>query len=360
MNKTEVQSEIQALTPGMPLISPNGAAIRVVIVDSSRISSQSLAAALTRDHLQVVYSGASAHEALNEIAENRADVALISSTIEGVPDRGYELASQIRTRNSKVQIVLLVENSDRESVVRSFRSGARGVFGRDSSIDALSKCVFCVHHGQVWVNSEEMSHLLEALVAPPRMRLVNASGTELLSPREQEVVYWISEGLTNREIADRLGLSENTIKNYIFRIYDKVGISKRVELILYAASQLAPASANTAAEMPSSEKCTDDAALFRWCREAAERIAVIQLYVAECYRDGRGVSSDKVGALMWTFIAEQISNEAVMESKNIREQLERQLPAKEITRAKRRAAEWLNKRKQKAAPNREDELKAAL
>ena len=84
--------------------------------------------------------------------------------------------------------------------------------------------------------SSELRYLLEILAAPPKMRLVNARGDILLSPREQEVVHWVAEGLTNREIADRLGLTENTIKNYMFRIFEKLGISKRVELVLYAAS----------------------------------------------------------------------------------------------------------------------------
>ena len=68
------------------------------------------------------------------------------------------------------------------------------------------------------------------------MRVIDARGAALLSRREQEVVRCVAEGLSNREIAQRLGLTEHTVKNYLFRIFDKLGVSSRVELILYAVS----------------------------------------------------------------------------------------------------------------------------
>jgi DNA-binding CsgD family transcriptional regulator len=78
--------------------------------------------------------------------------------------------------------------------------------------------------------------LLEALGEALPLRVIDARGTELLSRREQEVVRCVAEGLSNREIAQRLGLTEHTVKNYLFRIFDKLGVSKRVEVVLYAYS----------------------------------------------------------------------------------------------------------------------------
>jgi DNA-binding NarL/FixJ family response regulator len=82
-----------------------------------------------------------------------------------------------------------------------------------------------------------MEFLLEALSNAPVTSVVDARGDELLSRREQEVVRWMADGLSNREIAKEMGLSENTVKNYVYRIFNKLGVSNRVEVVMYAASQ---------------------------------------------------------------------------------------------------------------------------
>jgi DNA-binding NarL/FixJ family response regulator len=131
---------------------------------------------------------------------------------------------------------MLLDTPERTQVVESFRAGARGVFSRSDSLKSLAKCIYCVSQGQVWANSKELRYLLEALGEALPMRMIDAKGAVLLSRREQEVVRCVAEGLSNREIAQRLGLTEHTVKNYLFRIFDKLGVSKRVEVVLYAYS----------------------------------------------------------------------------------------------------------------------------
>jgi DNA-binding NarL/FixJ family response regulator len=97
----------------------------------------------------------------------------------------------------------------------------------------LCKCIQAVHKGQVWANSNHLQILLGALTQAPPARLVNAHGLNLLAEREGQVVNLVVDGLTNRDIAAQLGLSEHTISNYLFRIYNKLGVSSRVELVLY-------------------------------------------------------------------------------------------------------------------------------
>jgi DNA-binding NarL/FixJ family response regulator len=94
-----------------------------------------------------------------------------------------------------------------------------------------------VHAGQIWANAEEIEFVFRAFAEAPVTRLVGADGEVLLSAREQQVVRFVVEGLNNREIAAQLELSEHTIKNYIFHIFNKLGISSRVELVLYAVGQ---------------------------------------------------------------------------------------------------------------------------
>ena len=87
--------------------------------------------------------------------------------------------------------------------------------------------------GQVWANSKELRYLLEALAVAVPSRATAADGTSILSPREATIVELVVQGLTNREIGSSLDLSEHTVRNYVYRIYDKLGVSNRVELTAY-------------------------------------------------------------------------------------------------------------------------------
>jgi DNA-binding NarL/FixJ family response regulator len=118
--------------------------------------------------------------------------------------------------------------------VEAFRSGAHGVFSRTESPKLLAKCICSVHQGQVWANSAELRFLLEALCESEPAGTIEPGTEAILSKREQDVVRCVAEGLSNREIASRLGLTEHTVKNYLFRIFDKLGVSSRVEVVLYA------------------------------------------------------------------------------------------------------------------------------
>jgi DNA-binding NarL/FixJ family response regulator len=127
-----------------------------------------------------------------------------------------------------------LDSSERTTVIEAFRSGARGVFFRSESLKALAKCILCIHNGQVWASSGELHYLLEAIAEPVPMRFTGITGKSLLSARELDVVRCVAEGMSNREIALRLTLREHTVKNYLFRIFDKLGVSSRVEVVLYA------------------------------------------------------------------------------------------------------------------------------
>ncbi len=131
--------------------------------------------------------------------------------------------------------VLLVESFERELVVSAFRSGARGIFClSEANLRLLRKCIERVASGQIWANTEQMNYLFDLISEVPSLRVVNADGDQLLTPREEQVVALVAEGLANRGVARELNLSEHTIKKYLFRIFDKLGISTRVELVLYA------------------------------------------------------------------------------------------------------------------------------
>ncbi|HVO79251.1 MAG TPA: response regulator transcription factor [Terriglobales bacterium] len=209
--------------------------IRVLAADSTRMNSQLLAAALERDkRFQVLAPVSDGKAIVAAVLKDKPSVVVISAELDDAPRKGFEVARELRTVRPETRVVMLLDVSERGLVVEAFRAGARGVFCRSESLKSLAKCIHCVDQGQVWANSKELRYLLEALGEALPLKLMDARGAVLLSRREQEVVRCVAEGLSNREIAQRLGLTEHTVKNYLFRIFDKLGVSRRVEVVLYA------------------------------------------------------------------------------------------------------------------------------
>jgi DNA-binding NarL/FixJ family response regulator len=212
---------------------PNQERIRVLAADSTSMSTQLLVEALARDTQLIMIEGPSNGAAiLNLIKREHAQVAVISAKL-GDSNGGFELIRQIREQSPSTRVIVLLDASERTAVIESFRAGAQGVFCRTEPFRHLNKCIQCVHQGQVWANATEFQYVIEALAKPP-LADFHANGGSLLSAREVDVVRCVAEGLTNREIAQRLKLTEHTVKNYLFRIFDKLGVSSRVEVVLYA------------------------------------------------------------------------------------------------------------------------------
>ena len=208
--------------------------VQVVVADSSPIQSQLLTRALkSRRDFQVSAVALETSALHGFLRSNQTDVVLIAGN--HLPD--LSLLRWLRVSYPKIAPVLLAENDDRELVVNALRAGARGIFlFTQAPFPMLCKCIQSVSQGQVWINSQQMNYVLDALSEVPTLRVVNSTGRCLLTPREEQVVALVADGLTNRGVASELGLSEHTIKKYLLRIFDKVGISSRVELVLYAMS----------------------------------------------------------------------------------------------------------------------------
>jgi DNA-binding NarL/FixJ family response regulator len=209
--------------------------IRVLAADNTSMNTQLLVETLGRDgQFNVASPATRTAEILAVLKRECSHVALISAS-QGTNGRGgFELCREVCSASPSTRVIMLLDSSERTPVVEAFRAGARGVFCRTESLKLLAKSIRCVHEGQIWANSAELQFLLEAMSEPVPMRFLSASGDALLSAREVDVVRCVAEGLSNREIAQRLNLREHTVKNYLFRIFDKLGVSSRVEVVLYA------------------------------------------------------------------------------------------------------------------------------
>jgi DNA-binding NarL/FixJ family response regulator len=186
-----------------------------------------------RNRFAVVGAVVSSDHALALLRETDPDVAIISAQLAEGPAEGYRVLRELRSSGCRTRAIMLLDSREREVVIDAFRSGARGVIFRDEPLKTLSKCIHAVHRGQVWVNSQHLGYLLDALGQAAQLRLQQSLLRELLSKREADVVRLVAEGLSNKEVSEQLGLSEHTIRNYLFRVFDKLGVSTRVELVLY-------------------------------------------------------------------------------------------------------------------------------
>lgn len=206
----------------------------MLVADSAAMSCRLLADALQRSKRYQAEPVVTAKEVIAALETSSYHLVLISASFPEEPLGGFRLIRQIRELHSGLSVVVLLDAMDRNLVVEAFRTGARGVFCRSDSFQALCKCIQCVHEGQVWASSTELQFVLDALVQPGLMETHTNANSRPLSKREEEIARLVAEGLSNRQISDRLGLSEHTIKNYLFRVFEKLGVGTRVELALYA------------------------------------------------------------------------------------------------------------------------------
>ena len=213
--------------------------IRVFLAESSVLACQLLSDALRRldDSIEILACESDSQGFLLRLVDSQPDVALISSTLCDGSMAGFKVLYEMRARYPAVCPIVVLDTPEKDLIVAAFRTGALGTVFRTDPIDLLHKAILSVYAGQVWANSRQMRYVLEALSASISPCLRNARGENLLSQRQQQLVSLVAEGLSNREIAVCMQLSEHTVKNYLFRIFEKLGISNRVELIMYSISQ---------------------------------------------------------------------------------------------------------------------------
>lgn len=216
--------------------SGEGERVRVCVADAKRMSSELIATALKRrrNNFDVRALTGNSSEVCLALENYRPHVAVVSLQLEDDRLAGFKVLHQLRASNVKIPAVMLLDSDERDLVVDAFRAGARGIFWRGSAFKTLPKCIRRIYEGQIWISNAELEFLLELITNLKPFQVQNPSGKALLTPRELDVVRLVAEGMRNQEIGDALSLGEHTVRNYIFRVFDKLGLSSRVELVLYA------------------------------------------------------------------------------------------------------------------------------
>ena len=214
-------------------MSDTHARIRIVIADDHPLVREGLRTLLERQPGFTVAGEASdGVEAVQMTRDLKPDVLLLDLAMPRM--NGLEVLKALADSATDVRTVLLTATIEREETVRALRLGARGVVLKESATQMLYKCIRAVMAGEFWVGHERIADLMQTLRQIERAPDTDRSPASRLTRRERQVIAAIVHGASNKDIANELRLSEQTVKNHLSHVFDKLGVSNRLELALYA------------------------------------------------------------------------------------------------------------------------------
>jgi DNA-binding NarL/FixJ family response regulator len=226
---------------------PSPHAIRVILADSQAIYRVGMRKVFAiEDDIRVVAQAETLENVYAALMRFPTDVvvlegALISGTVDAIP--------QFMRRAPDAKLIVQVSESDESNTVELYRRGVRGVVRRSITPDLLVKCVRKIAAGETWIDNQSISWVIDAYRAQAS-QLTNPMTQPRLSAKELAIIGCITRGMRNKEIAYQIGTTEQVIKNYLRKIYDKLGVSDRLELALYCLHHKILKSETKAAEVP--------------------------------------------------------------------------------------------------------------
>jgi len=216
--------------------------VRILIADDHPIFRDGLRRLLEAEPgLHVIGEASNGSEAVQLGRQLKPDVLLLDLAMPGHP--GFEALRELGS-SSPIRIILLTAAVEKNEIVEALQLGARGVVLKDSATQLLLKAIRSVMTGQYWVGREEVSNLLPYLRPLIQSAQQGAKQRKYgLTPREIEIISGVVAGFTNKDIAEHFKISEDTVKHHLSNIFDKVGVSTRLELALFAVNQSIPLTA---------------------------------------------------------------------------------------------------------------------
>ncbi len=212
----------------------NPSPVRIVIADDHPVFRDGLRRLLEAEPgFRVVAEAGDGAQAVESVRQHRPDVLLLDLAMPNV--RGLEALRELAASSTPVHTILLTAAIETTQIVEALQLGARGVVLKHSASELLLKSIRTVMEGQYWVGRDTVSDLVQTLrdLLPSARKAAPRRSYEL-TPRELEIVGAIVEGFSNRDIAQKFALSEQTVKHHLTNIFDKLGVSNRLELALFA------------------------------------------------------------------------------------------------------------------------------
>jgi len=205
--------------------------IKLLIADDHAIFRDALRKLLdSDDEITIVGEAGNGAECIQMLDKLKPDILLLDLRM---PDKnGLAVLEEVDFDTLPTRVIVLTAAGDDRDLVRAMRLGARGIVLKESAIDLLVKSIHRVHAGEIWLDGHMTAKVISVFSATPKSGA--RSEKPLLSDREMEVVQLVAQGFQNKEISKKLFISEQTVKNHLHNIFDKLGVSDRLELALYA------------------------------------------------------------------------------------------------------------------------------
>jgi two-component system, NarL family, nitrate/nitrite response regulator NarL len=206
-------------------------AVRILVADDHAIFRDGLRKLLEgSDEVTIVGEASNGNECVKMLSKLKPDILLLDLRM---PEKdGLAVLEEVNFDSLPTRVIVLTAAEDDRDVVRAMRLGARGVVLKQSASDLLLKSIRKVHDGEIWLDNRMTAEVIDAFKKSAEAG--QRREKPLLSDREKEIVQLVAQGFRNREIGEKLFISEQTVKNHLHNIFDKLGVSDRLELALYA------------------------------------------------------------------------------------------------------------------------------
>jgi DNA-binding NarL/FixJ family response regulator len=224
-----------------PVATGEAAKIRIVVADDHPIFRDGLCRLLALEpDFEVVAQAQDGRQVLDVLQQHEPDILLLDLKMPGLD--GLATLQRLQTSKHKTRVIVLTASEDKNEFVQAMKLGTSGIVLKQSATDLLIKSIRKVNAGEIWLDSHTTAAVMRQFATGADDAPVGAAPASssrerersLLSQREREIVALVAQGFKNKEMAEKMFISEQTVKNHLHNIFDKLGVSDRLELALYA------------------------------------------------------------------------------------------------------------------------------
>jgi DNA-binding NarL/FixJ family response regulator len=217
-----------------------GSKIRIVVADDHPIFRDGLCRLLAlEEDFEVVAQAQDGRQVLDVLQQYAPDILLLDLKMPGLD--GLATLQRLQAVKNKTRVIVLTASDDKNEFVQAMKLGTSGIVLKQTATELLIKSIRKVHAGEIWLDSHTTAAVIRQFVAADEAPQPTASQSPTrererspLSQREREIVALVAQGFKNKEMAEKMFISEQTVKNHLHNIFDKLGVSDRLELALYA------------------------------------------------------------------------------------------------------------------------------